>query len=278
MSDEIENSIEILGYDKLEDFFPLINKLDENYYDKDIIDIIKLIPEENSIVLKQRVFEKIMEKTGLGRRQLNNIERSAQNEISAYNTVVLNSMMLKWKDILEKENENNEYIIYENQMIEISETEINLLTDWNMETNVYLPKHIAGFGLRIIFKIIDKRNHNIELYTFYSNNSLYDIYSVEDFMDIKKYKMAKGNFGRDIIRYIFIEKEKNIPTLKAKYTLGYKHKWILPFIQEDGLNKYAIVCDTDEQKDELKASRKMYKAHTPEEIEKIKKYLRVLIK
>lgn len=278
MTEELSNDIEIIGYDKLEDFLQLIEELDENYYDKDIIDIIKLIPKENSVVLKKRIFEKIIEKTGLGLRELNNIEKSAENEITIAHTVVLNSLMLKWREKLENDNSDNEYMIYDNQMIEIMENEINLLSDWNPETNFYIPKYIAGFGLRILYKIIDKRNHNIELYTFYSNNSLYDIYGIEDFLDIKKYKMAKGNFGRDIVRYIFKEKEKNIPTLKAKYILGWIRKWILPFIQEDGLNKYAILCDTDEQKDVLKRSRKMYNNYTDEEKEKIKKYLRVFIK
>ncbi|KKL23399.1 hypothetical protein LCGC14_2425760, partial [marine sediment metagenome] len=266
MSEDINDEVEIPTYDTLEDFIPLIEELDENYTLQDIKNILIKIPDNNPVI-RHHIFERIMEKTKLRKGELKEILKSTENETRRYRA----GLIEKWQQTLQTENEDYEYIIYDNNIIELKSRYISLLTNWNPGTGFYNRISIAGFGLKLIFKTLDKKRKNVEIFTFYSNKELFYNYEINDFMNLRQDKLFKDNLSKNVIKYIFDKKSKNLPIRKAKYIPGWKNGWKLPI--NDDKNNFSLICYTAYQRDIVDKIKKMYKKHSPEYKEKIYKLI-----
>jgi len=258
MTDEINNE----KFWNLDNYKPLINKLPENCTNQEIIDIFEKIPVRLPTGLVDKILNLIIKQTNRGKRELNSIY-TKQYQINLTNQ-------------LQEEQGDFKYIPYDNNIIEMRKNEIYLLLRQGSNINYYKRILIAGFDLNILYKAIDEKRNNIELFTFYSNGKEFYSFEVNELFGIYKDKLFKGNLGRDVIRKIFEEKSKTLPVRKAKYINGFYDGWYIPF--DDKESDFMLICHTQEQRDVLNSVRNAYKSYSNKEKLKLCQILNKFIK
>lgn len=256
MVDEINDR-----YWNLDNYKPLIKKLSENCTDQEIKNIFEKVPIRLPTGLVDKILNLIIEQTNRGKRELNKIY-AEQYQINLTNQ-------------LQEEQGEFEYLKYDNNIIEMRENEIYLLQRQGSSINYYKRIIIAGFGLKILYKTIDKIKKNISRYTFYSNGELFYSYEVNELFNVYKDEIIKGKLSRSVIRFIFIEKSKTLPIRRAEYINGWNNGWKSSINDEE--NDFMLICHTQEQRDVLNKVKEAYTKYSNEEKTKLCQVLKEFI-
>ena len=270
-STKIEEKKPIIKYDKLDDFSPLLKELKENPIIKPIIDSILIKIPVDDHILKDQIFREIKKITKTTIPTLKTIykelhepekEPTKKDEYSKINR------LLYLKATLEDKNPKNKYMVYDDNLIEITNSEINLFELPYKKSTKYERIKVVGFNLDILYKTSDHKNDNIILYTFKKNNEILYNYELSNFLKKFDSEIIKKRIGNEVIKYIFSEKSKYCKNKKPKYILGFNNRWYLP-IDEDK-NDYTIICYTDEQKQIFQNCKNIYKQYSDDKKLKIK--------
>lgn len=251
----------------------LISNLTDESNQSEIEHILNNIPE-NDIVFRKTSFNNIKEKTPLTLRDINELYNNLHRQPEVKNGAKKKGLTITQLETNLKrnpKNEKNEYLKYDKKLIEITPSKIYLLS--LNKFGGYNREIVADFSLKLQFKTIDYKKDNRTYYTFEANNNLFYNYGIIDFLNIYADKIYKGTLGRDIVKFVFSNPSKKIPEMKAKRTCGFKNKWYLTFIKGD----FALMWDTDEQKEVINRCRKIYKKYNQEEKKEIISMLKELI-
>lgn len=251
----------------------LLNDLNQESDQSKIEHIIRSIPTKD-LVLKRTIFNRIKKKTQLNLKDLEEIFNDVNKPNNPTKEEIKKFSILQFINKLQKENKNNEYLKYDNKIIELTNSEINLLIPNKKKSNKFYREIIGVFKLALLSKTKDYKKDNVVRYTFKANRDSFYNYSVSNFLKIYDDKIFKRTLGQDVIKYIFYKKGRDIAEKKAKYVLGFKNGWCLPI---DDNSDYSIIWDTDEQRQVLKRSKKIYRKYTQEEKDKINEKLKDLV-
>lgn len=232
------------------EFEPLIKKIPDNFTDKDIEEILSKLPK-NKISLKSRVVKSINEKTKLGIRNINKIANNSMKMVPVSYKLIQ----------LRNNNPENEYFEYNNYIIENSDDGIFLIDE---KQNKVI---IASFRLNVIDCIIDNRDSGTKLYHVKTSDFFNGTCNVNYFLKKNDSKIFNAGLGRDIIKYIFSEKLKQIAVKDGVYVCGYDNGWYLP-LDEDN-SSYSIIWYTDEQRKVIDNCRIIYKSYNQKQKNKI---------
>ncbi len=252
---------------KFGNFKDALDNLDEHSTQIEIEKIFKKVPVDD-VVLEDKILKAVNEKTKLGKSNINRILKQVREDVD------LTPLMVKLLNI-QKRNPENEYVMHDVMVIEVSD-EINIIElDKNNPGNVIRSK-IAGFGIEFLWYTLDKQSNNVERYGVIAGKKVLNNCTVEEFIKIQEGLILRGNFGKDIIRVLFMKARRTIREKKPKYILGFKNGWYLP-VDEDKEN-YMIIAYTDEQRNVLRRCKKMYKEYPVKEKNDIKKKMNEFVR
>ena len=260
-------------------FSKLFDELEKNPIIEPIINSILIkIPVDNHI-LKDQTFRKIKKITGTTIPTLKTIYKELhkpKKKSTKKDEFSKTNRLLFLKATMEDENPENKYMVYDNSLIEITKSEINLLELPYKKSSKYERITVTGFSLDILYKTLDRKNDNITLFTFKKNNEILNNYELSDFLKKFDSEIIKKRIGTEVIKYIFSEKSKYCKNKKPKYILGFNNGWYLP-INEEKID-YTIICYTDEQKQIFQNCKNIYKQYSNEEKLKIRPIFKKFIK
>ncbi|KKN59606.1 hypothetical protein LCGC14_0540030 [marine sediment metagenome] len=205
----------------------LVNKLNNESNDEDVRCILRLLPE-NSRTFRNASFNTIRQNTPLPINEIREMYNEEHPPPEVENDATGRILSINEElDKLRKQYRNYDYLKYDNKIIKITDSEIYLKFRSKPDSNKWYSVVISKFNLKIISKCIDKDDNTY--YTFTANKSIYRNYSIMEFLKKREGAIVKKTAGLEVIKHIFGEKGKNVPSKKAKQTFGFKNGWWVSF-------------------------------------------------
>jgi len=245
-----------------------IQKLDENSSKIDFEKIFEKIPPDDPI-MEDKVIKAINVQTGIGIRKLDKLMGKIHGDKK------LTPQMLK---VLRLQNKypNNGFFVFGFSIIELSDNEINLVEISESGRGVPQRIPIAKFDLKFMWVTKDRKMDNIERYVFESGGDIKYNFTIGEFLRKFDDKIFKGSFGRDVIKFLFLNAISMMEKRTPSYILGFDNGWYLPL--DEANSKYSIIIYTDEQRNVLNNCRSMYKSYNQKEKDEIKEDMKKFIK
>ncbi len=205
----------------------LINNLTDVTNQQDYDNILLSIPKDKPI-FRKACFKKIKKKTEFSIKEIRTDYNELHNPPKVKNDATGRILSINEElDKLRKQYRNYDYLKYDNKIIKITDSEIYLKFRSKPDSNKWYSVVISKFNLKIISKCIDKDDNTY--YTFTANKSIYRNYSIMEFLKKREGAIVKKTAGLEVIKHIFGEKGKNVPSKKAKQTFGFKNGWWVSF-------------------------------------------------
>lgn len=203
----------------------LLSKLTDESNQPEVLILLKRDSKIDLIL-----FNKIKKKTGLTISQIKELHYEAHNppEVESRTTGRILSITQELNRLRSKY-PIFDYLKYDNKIIEITDSEINLKFRSKADSNKWYSVIISKFNLKIISKCKDHKKDGDIYYTFTANKNLYCNYSVMEFLKKREGAIIKKTTGMEVIKHIFGERGKNVPSKKAKQTFGFKNGWWVSF-------------------------------------------------
>jgi len=270
----LSDDIEIIIYDKLEDFKDILDKLikDNDKYNENItniINIFNLIPKiDAGLILQLR--REIKNRTGIIFKEIDEIIKERKVEIK--------------KEAQKSQSNQNNTIgdISLDNIVNFPDTEVIPFNDDKIvitNDKVYLfgsrSRIICDSKIDVISKSMDIRRNQI-IYTFKIGDIKYPSYNINGIIKKLGKRIYEATKGHNTVAHLIEEKSKNVPLRKSKYIAGWNNGWYLPMNEEK--KNFTVIHYSQDQRDAWDNCKSMYKEYTSEEKEELKKKLNKFVK
>lgn len=267
--------------DAISGFDYFLNTINEQSSQDDIIEIFKLLPK-NDIVIQGKTFRKIVKKSGLNLKEINDIFKQYQDDKFAKEEKQLLIKEKKLKEEKEDEKEDDEDVF---ERISLDNFDIEVRKDgifkieWKKTSkgDVYpFPTKVLNGKFELDFKVFDTFL-NIKRFSFRLDNIQYNTLTIMEAITILEADIYGGTHGKDIIKEVFNYSYllDTVPQKKAEYLIGFNKGWKLPHLEKEG--GYAIIQYTDIDKIVYKHAKKSVKSYTKKEKQVIVEKLKLFI-